>query len=475
MLLSFSQEGGRLKASLASIVLSSILLLSPHLGLTSPLDTPHLYEIQKILPRDSRWGLIVVDLKNGNETASLGSPDERLVPASLMKLFTAGAALEMEAAGKQLSLATDILHDGRLDGAILHGNIYLRGSGNCLLTADDLKKTAKFLKEKGIVTVTGQIVSDATRFDTRGLERTRKGTGHAPASALGMDLHTVAIIVEPSGASRPPKVTIEPPNEMVRFAVAARTIATGTSSIDIKQIDDGSYRISGDIPMGSAPERRRFALLEPSRYAVGSLRTILRQAGIAVAGEVIQGKSPEEAMLLSHIPGPSLQHYIGEMNMNSLNVAADNLLLALGGTSDSHTADREMGLNVLKAHVSRHGLSDAVVTIVDGSGLLSDNKVTPMAMVRYLFSVSKQTWFGDFLHSLPRPGLEGTVKGTIFRNERFHVKTGNLENVISLAGFGVDRRGREIAFAFIAESPSHLPPNAQRIAVEILGYLAEQF
>ena len=145
-----------MKASLASIVLSSILFLLPHLGLTSPIDTSHLFSLREMLPRDSHWGLIVIDLRNGKETISLGNPDGRLAPASLMKLFTAGSALEMEAAGKQLPLTTDILHDGRLDGATLSGNVYLRGNGNCLLSADDLKKTATYLKEKGIGRVTGQ-------------------------------------------------------------------------------------------------------------------------------------------------------------------------------------------------------------------------------------------------------------------------------------------------------------------------------
>jgi len=114
------------------------------------------------------------------------------------------------------------------------------------------------------------------------------------------------------------------------------------------------------------------------------------------------------------------------------------------------------------------------VTVVDGSGLLSGNKVTPRALAHYLVSISKQTWNGDLRNSLPRPGMEGTVKGSTIYNERFRVKTGNLENVTALAGYGVDRGGREIAFAFIVESSSTLPPNVYRITDEILGYLEGQ-
>jgi D-alanyl-D-alanine carboxypeptidase/D-alanyl-D-alanine-endopeptidase (penicillin-binding protein 4) len=460
------------KTVIVSIVLIVIFASLPSLGTGSSLESVHLNNFREILPRDSRWGLSVVDIKSGKETVSLGNPNERLTPASLIKLFISGAALEMESSGKRFLMTTDILHDGYKDGTTLNANIYLKGNGNCLLSVDDLKSAARFLKDKGIQKVTGQVVADATRFDVRGLERTRKGTGHTPVSALGLDLHTVSVSMGPAGAGKPPKVTIEPPNDMVRFAVAARTTAAGTSSIEVKQIDDGSYRISGDIPAGSTPTKKRFPLSDPARYTAGSFRTILRQAGIVVAGDISQGNVPDGAVVLTRIPGPSLNRFITEMNMNSLNVAADNLLLALGETSDSQPSNRGKGLDVLKAHISRHGLSDTDVTVVDGSGLLSSNKVTPRAMARYLASVSKQAWFGDFRNSLPRPGLEGTIKESSFRNEHFRVKTGNLENVTALAGYGVDRGGREIAFAFIVVTPTVFPPNAHRITDEILGYLA---
>jgi D-alanyl-D-alanine carboxypeptidase/D-alanyl-D-alanine-endopeptidase (penicillin-binding protein 4) len=472
VLLLISQHLKLSKAAIVSIVLIVIFTSLPCLGTTSSLESVHLNNFREILPRDSRWGLSVFDIKSGKETVSLGNPNERLTPASLIKLFISGAALEMESSGKRFLMTTDILHDGYIDGTILNGNIYLKGYGNCLLSVDDLKSAARFLKDKGIQKITGQVVADETLFNARGLTRTRKGAGHAPVSALGMDLHTVSVTVEPTGTGTPPRVTIEPPNNLVRFAVAGRTTASGNRSIDVTQLDDESYRITGDIPVGSASVRKRFSLSDPSRYVAGSFQTILQQTGITVTGNVAQRKTPEGASLLVSIPGRSLQSYIYEMNTNSLNVAADNLLLTLGGLAGSSPLNREMGLDVLKAHLLRHGSLDTEVTVVDGSGLLSGNKVTPRALARYLVSISRQKWFGDFRNSLPRLGLDGTVKASTIRNERFRVKTGNLENVTALAGYGVDGKGREIAYAFIVESSSALPPNAHKITDEILEYLA---
>jgi hypothetical protein len=40
------------------------------------------------------------------------------------------------------------------------------------------------MARKGIRRVTGGIVADDTFFDTRGLERFRKGAGYAPTGAL---------------------------------------------------------------------------------------------------------------------------------------------------------------------------------------------------------------------------------------------------------------------------------------------------
>lgn len=202
--------------------------------------------------REARWGLVTVELKTGEELIKAGnSVGEPLVPASLVKLFTTGAVLDHSARNGRPDMRTAVFHDVTIRDGMLDGNLYLRGQGNALLSAGDLQQAARKLAEQGIRTITGSIIADDMFFDTKGLERSRKGPGHAPSGALGLDLHTLAVIVTPTEPGKQPKVTIEPLNDAVRLAVEARTVATGVAGIKVAQLDDMSFRVTGNIPADS--------------------------------------------------------------------------------------------------------------------------------------------------------------------------------------------------------------------------------
>jgi D-alanyl-D-alanine carboxypeptidase len=95
-------------------------------------------------------------------------------------------------------------------------------------------------------------------------------------------------------------------------------------------------------------------------------------------------------------------------------------------------------------------------------------------MARYLAAVAKKPWFETFFNALPQAGIEGTLKEIGYKNERFRVKSGRLENAFALAGYGVDWRGRDIAFAYIVNIPGGAALNLERSGAEVMRYLAEE-
>lgn len=428
-------------------------------------------KIVSLLPHDASWQVVVADRNNGKEIISAGNTSGSLFPGSLIKLITAGAILERDTWGRQLKMSTEILHDGKNGNGILTGNLYIRGNGNCFLSTVDLQNAAMEIREKGVSMVMGDIVADTTRFDTRGLERTRRGSGYAPVSALGLDLHTASITVTPAGLGIPPVVVVEPPNDMVRFAVSSRTTSNRQNTIKVIRQDDTYYQVSGDISYGSAPLRWRFHVDDPVAYAVQSIRTIFSQNGIQIRGEVRKGKV-ESGITLLTISSPPLVQFINYMNLNSLNIVADNLLLVLGSLDDGLPGTLEKGVKTIYEHLRRHGITEKEVLISDGSGLLPGNQITSGAMTHYLTAAAKQSWFPAFHKSLPRSGTDGTLRMSSFKNEQFRVKSGSLENVAALAGYGVDKAGRAIAFTFIANTPGSLPPNARTAGDSIMQFLA---
>jgi PBP4 family serine-type D-alanyl-D-alanine carboxypeptidase len=369
---------------------------------------------------------------------------------------------------------TKILYEGRIADGIVTGNIVLQGSGNCFLSTADLRRAANMLHSQGIKTVTGDVVVNVTNFDTYGLERTRRGAGYAPVSALGLNLHTVSITVIPGESGQPPIVKAEPPNTQVRFAISARTVAGGKSTVSVTQNDDYSFQVSGEIPHDSVPLHWRFSVADPAGYAAQSFRTVLAQAGIQIMGKVEKGIVPLGVTTLATLPGPAIEQIVAEMNFNSLNIAADSLLLALGALDDGLPGTRDKGLKVIQDHLARHGILSENVRIVDGSGLLPGNRIAPKTLARYLVAVAKTPWFAALYQSLPRAGIDGTLRGGSFRNERFRAKSGSLENVAALAGYGVDKTGRELAFAFIVNSTGPLPPNARAAGDSIMQFIADE-
>lgn len=443
------------------------------LGNTAYADETPYGRLADLLPRDARWALVAVDVQTGKHVASAGtSLKEPLVPASLVKLFIAGAVLDHRERRGAPDMATTILSDGEIKSGTLHGNIYLRGRGNAFLSGNDLKEAARKIAGMGIRRISGNVVADDTFFDTKGLERTRKGAGHAPAGALGLDLHTVAVTVTPTEPGKPPKVMVEPSNDAVRLAVEGRTTSTGVGNVKVAQIDDASYRVSGNISVGSAPMKWRFPLKDPALYAAGALKRELELAGIRMDGGAGRGKTPDCAHVLAEIKGPELQQVLRDMNVNSLNVAADNLLLLLGAESFDDPGTREKGLRAVNEFLDTLGLPDGEAVIADGSGLLEGNRVTAGCMAQYLHKVVQKPWFSSLRDSLPRAGIDGTLRDIGYRNERFRAKTGRLENAFALAGYGLDGKGREIAFAYVVNMRGAAAVDLERSGAEVMRLLA---
>ena len=87
--------------------------------------------------------------------------------------------------------ATEVVSAGYQEGAIWHGNVYLKGFGDPTLTSLQLARLAAQLKQQGILQIDGRVVGDDTWFDS---VRTAAGWKSSfylyespPLSALAVD------------------------------------------------------------------------------------------------------------------------------------------------------------------------------------------------------------------------------------------------------------------------------------------------
>jgi D-alanyl-D-alanine carboxypeptidase/D-alanyl-D-alanine-endopeptidase (penicillin-binding protein 4) len=168
-----------------------------------------------------------------------------------------------------------------------------------------------------------------------------------------------------------------------------------------------------------------------------------------------------------------LFNILHDMNVHSRNVTAQNLANCLGERRFGSPGTRAKGNRAVSSFLNSLDLPSEEAIIADGCGLTRENRITTHFIAHYLYQVSKKPWFDSFRETLPRPGLEGTVKRIGYTDQRFRVKTGRLNDVFALAGYGVNAAGREISFAFIVNSKKGMVSDRRHSRGELLRLLAE--
>lgn len=162
-----------------------------------------------------------------------------------------------------------------------------------------------------------------------------------------------------------------------------------------------------------------------------------------------------------------------DMNVHSRNGTAQNLADSLGERRFGSPGTRAKGNKAVCGFLNSMDLPSGEAKIADGCGLSRGNRISAGFIARYLYLVSKKPWFNSFRETLPRPGLEGTVRRIGYTDQRFRVKTGRLDDVFALAGYGVNAAGREFSFAFIVNSKNGRVSDRRHSRGELLRLLAE--
>ena len=398
--------------------------------------------VESSLPVNAKWSFSAIDIETGKDLIDAGNArDISLMPGSLVKLFVTAAILDIGAKEK-IGLDTIIAHDGKISKEELQGNLYLKGSGNAFLSEIELKKAVEEILSKDISKISGDIIVDDTFFDTRGWESRYSGPAYSTPSALGLDMHTVSITV----SGKPLNIKIEPPNEAIRVSFNP-DVKPG-----IRQIDDLTYEVSGTTS-DSTIMRKRFPLKNPGLYAGGTLLTLLKESGVTIKGVVRKGELPPRMTEIFRIKSKDLSEIVKDTNNNSLNVVAENLLLLLGAKRFGLPGTVEKGVMAVREFLSYLGLPSDGIAFTDGSGLSPDNRIASKHIVSFLRIASEKPWFKTFYESLPRVGMDGTLKGVGYENGRIRAKTGQTPDIYCLAGYLERNDGRKIAFSYMVNVP----------------------
>ena len=423
----------------------------------------------------TRWGMVVADAE-GREIVAI-DPEGRFMPASNTKLYTTAAAPwaasrgegpNLEGSGASVRLAPTphkSMPDVILSG---HGDARLSGAAACVTDCLTALADAVAAKTRRVHDVIGDDTAFPDQRWSPGMSwnniPTSSGTG---ISALTIDDNEIAALVTPGAIGAPPSLALPAYYTVENHA---RTVAGGGEALAYDREPNGTVLVvTGTIGAHHAPVSWQLGLDDPADYAAWQLAGMLRARGVSVAGTVLARHRPlmpeDDPAMRSGTPAPrppepaalaaltpaSLDEDITRINKTSQNLHAELLLrrLALAKGTGS-IAD---GQTVVAAMLAEAGVTPAMASFSDGSGMSSYNRVAPRGTVRLLQWSQRQSWGEAWRATLPVGGVDGTLRrrfaGTMLAG-RITAKTGTLNATNALAGWLTAASGKTLTFAIYA-------------------------
>ena len=408
-------------------------------------------------------GVVILLLPSGR-TVLARNADRPLRPASTLKIVTSAAALAL--LKPEYVYATRLLGEAPIgaDGT-LPKNLYIQGSGAPDLVGESWWLMARRLESLGLRRVEGDLVGDESYFDA-----VRRPPGwpapsadswyNAPVGALSCNFNVVTVRVDPSplvGAR--PDITLEPIASYFQVLDRATTVAGATSLTVARGFEEGrnTLVISGTLRRGGGPLIAHRGVEDPALYALHCFQEIARSEGIEIGGTLRVGTVPDGAKEIDRYESRPLGPLVRDMNKNSNNFMAEAILKTLAAQFVEQPGTTTNGIEVVRTYLAGLGIDPAALQVVDASGLSDQDRVPARLIAEVLARAHDDFEVGpELMASLPIGGADGTLEDRFGGEEakrRVRAKTGRIAGALSLAGYAVNRDGRRLAFAILANQP----------------------
>ena len=430
---------------------------------------------------ETEVGYVLRDLETG-KTLAAHLPDRVFAPASVSKVGTAVAALEVLGPGHRF--VTRLLVDGRIEGDTLRGSVYLQGGGDPLLDNGALDRLARSLAAAGIRRVSGDFVFDESalpaysRIDALQPDAASYNPG---ISALSLNFNRVELQWrrEPDG----------------NFTAVTHAISDGAAvAVDSFAFGAAAARLPGGAPFmragGSAGSDAEEAdwVFDPALADKGYAWLPVHEAGITTARvfravaagagvalpEPQPGRVPADARLSATHESRPVPEILRLLLRHSNNLTAE--LIGLG--TARAIAGQPLPLDQASAEVGRWfagelpGAGWVSYAPLNFSGLTSAGRVTPNHIAAIL-ERGAQRRYGEtsLVDLMPARSVEVTEKvqvktkatkkqpsrlTTVNRSKQIgttYAKTGTMAYVRGLAGYLDAASGRRLIFVVFVNDP----------------------
>jgi D-alanyl-D-alanine carboxypeptidase/D-alanyl-D-alanine-endopeptidase (penicillin-binding protein 4) len=295
--------------------------------------------------------LLVVD-PNGSIIISKNDT-KKLIPASILKIFTALVA--MHYLGPEHRYRTEFFIDN-------HSNLKIKGFGDPLLISETVREISRLLAALlGQSTIINDLIVDDSYFrqplTIPGISSSSQPYD-APNGALCVNFNTVFFKHTKSGySSAEPQTPLLP---YVEKKISLRKLKVGR--IVLSHIEN-----------------------ENTIYAGKLFEYFLKQEGVQFSGNVKPGNvnHSRDKLIFRYTSRFSLAQIISKLLEHSNNFTTNQLLISAGIEAAGPPGNLEKGVEAAVAYAAKELAIDDM-TIVEGSGISRQNRVSALQMIHVL-------------------------------------------------------------------------------------------
>lgn len=420
--------------------------------------------------RNAGYSVYVMDAMNGNVLYT--TPQVSLVPASVMKIVTTAAALEI--LGGDFVFHTQLGLSGKVnpETGLLSGNLILKGGCDPAFYSEyfpehyrgTFEDWATALSKAGIKSIQGNLIIDLSQMSGSSIpggwlwEDIGNYYGAGVSALTYSDNYYKIHFSSPSEAGKP--VTINRTDPQIDSLNLTNKVVSSEVNRDLAFIYGApgslSQLVEGSIPVGRSDFVVKATMPEPARIAANEFIKILKYNKIEISGKIVFVSSPtnDTFTLIADKSSPLLRDLIVPLNKESINLFAEHLLREIGRARKG-SSSLDKSIEAIHEFWIEKGIFLNGYYPTDGSGLSRSNGICPRTLaeiLRYMhLSVNRDVFFS----SLPVAGQTGTLqsafKGSKLENN-LRAKTGSMTRVRSMAGIFTNQKGKKVIFAVISNN-----------------------
>jgi D-alanyl-D-alanine carboxypeptidase/D-alanyl-D-alanine-endopeptidase (penicillin-binding protein 4) len=434
------------------------------------------------LPTDS-VGLSIRSLKDPKQVVFDQGGDRKMIPASLSKIFTAGAVLAHFTPGHKF--VTELYSEGKTSGTTLEGDLCLKGGGDPGFVSESMWFLVNEFLRENVSKITGAIKVDTSKFDQNYFDPSRlsKRVDRAydsPVSAMSFNWNAVNFYIRPANkVGEPVKIFADPANSYIEIINKAKTVSGKTDDVRVSSLGlskDGQtekFLVDGVYGINRSERVHFRAVEDPTIWSGKNLKNFLSQRQIEIGDKVIKGSCSSSAKLVAKAESKSLPWMVADMMKFSNNFVAETLAKNLAQDVYKKPGSIESAMKHTREWLSKDfDIASKDFSLVNPSGLTNDNQFKVADISSFLAKFdNKSSQTAEFISSFPIMGRDGTVKSRLKDTQAqdwIRAKTGLLNGVVGLAGYVHYPEQPPLAFAFVFNGPAGSTEKARHLFDNLL-------